>query len=227
MRKSSTGREAKRVRTTSTAVARKKSAPFYRPVRSKFGNQAFPKQLNNTMRYVDWLAVPLTAGLGAWQISCNGLYDANTTGTGGQPAYFDQLKAIYDHYTVVKSKAKFTCISPVNTTTNFTLYIDDDNSINQIAYKAAMYETAKSTIANTTVSAPVVLYNSWDAVKFFGPNPLANDNLQGGQGNNPAEQSYYTLVIGDVAGSSSVSVSVLVEVEYSVIWDELTTIADS
>lgn len=216
---------SKRAKTTTSS--KKRTTALTRPVTAKFGAQAFPKQLKNTMRYVDWLSVPLTGGMGYWQMSCNGLYDPNITGTGAQPAYFDQLKAIYDHYTVLRSKAKFTCISPVNTTTNFTLYIDDDTSINTVAYKAAMYETAKTTIANTTVSGPVVLYNSWDAVKYFGPAPQANDNLQGGQGNNPSEQSYYTLVIGDVAGSTSMNVSVLVEIDYYVVWDELISIADS
>lgn len=217
---------AKRAKSTTTTKTTRKMT-LYRPVRSKFGSQAFPKQLNNTMRYVDWLAIPLSAGYGYWQMSCNGLYDPNVTGTGSQPAYFDQMKAIYNHYTVLRSKAKFTCISPVNTTTNFTLYIDDDTSLNTTAYKAAMLETAKTTIANTTVSGPVVLYNSWDAVQYFGPSPQANDNLQGGSGNNPSEQSYYTLVIGDAASTTGSNVSVLVEIDFYVAWDERTTIPDS
>ena len=162
----------KRARTTT--VVKKRTTPLYKPVKGLFGPQAFPKQLMNTMRYVDWLSIPLSAGFGYWQMSCNGIYDPNTTGSGSQPAYFDQLKSIYNHWTVLRSKAKFTCVSPVNTTTLFTLYIDDDTSINTTAYKAAMLETARCGLANTTVSAPVVLYNSWDAVKYFGPSPQAD-----------------------------------------------------
>jgi len=219
---------AKRTKvTTITTTRAKKKTPIYTAVKGKFGAQAFPKQLNNTVRYVDWLAVPLTGGLGYWQMSCNGLYDPNITGTGSQPAYFDQLKAIYNHYTVLRSKAKFTCISPVNTTTLITLYIDDDASINTSPYKSSMLETAHSLMANTTVSGPIVLYNTWDAVKYFGPNPQANDNLQGTSSSNPTEQSYYTLVLGDVAATTGQNVSVLVEIEYYVVWDELVNIPDS
>lgn len=214
-------------RARSTTTAKKRTFPLYRVVKGKFGSQAFPKQLNNTMRYVDWLAIPIVSGLGYWQLSCNGLYDPNITGTGSQPAYFDQLKAIYNHYTVLRSKVKITLISPVNTNTNVTLYIDDDTSINLTPYKAAMYETAKTALCNTTVSGPVVLFNSWDATKFFGPNPQANDQLHGSSTSNPAEQSYYTIVVGDSAGTSSQSISCLVEIDYYVVWDELTSIADS
>lgn len=229
-RSAAPSQSAKRSKTSATTTTRtvvRKKAPLYRTVKGKFGSQAFPKQLSNRMKYVDWLAVGLSGGIGYWQMSCNGLYDPNVTGSGSQPAYFDQLKAIYNHYTVVKSKAKFTCVSPVNTTTLFTVYIDDDNSINTTAYKAAMLETAKSAMANTTVSNPVELWSSWDAVTYFGPNPQADPNLQGGATTNPTEQSYYTLVVGDVAGTTGSYVSVMVEMYFDVIWDERTTIPDS
>jgi len=203
-------------------VAPRKKTPLYRPVKGKFGAQAFPKQLFNTMRYVDLLSIPQTGGLGKWLLSCNGIFDVNITGTGGQPQYFDQLTAVYDHYTVLKSKAKFTLMSTSSQAVNYTVYIDDDTTTSSNAYQAAMFDTAK-TVLSGKQGDTVTLYSSWDAAKMFGPNPQAQDSLQGTSAANPTEQSYYTLLALDVGSASGNYISCLVEIDYYCVWDEYVT----
>lgn len=204
------------------APARKKT-PMYKPVKGKFGAQAFPKQLFNTMRYVDLINIPQTTGAGRWQFSCNGLYDPNITGTGSQPMYFDQLVAIYDHYTVLKSRMKLTIFNNTDTTTNYTLYIDDDTTSNNTAYVAAQYDTASTRFEKTQVKGAITLYKTWDASKMFGPNPQAQDSLQGTSSANPTEQSYFTIIILDQGLTTGTTCSALVEIDYSCVWDEYVT----
>lgn len=210
---------AKRGRIT---PARKKT-PLYKPVKGKFGAQAFPKQLFNTMRYVDLINIPQVTGAGRWQFSCNGLYDPNITGTGAQPMYFDQLVAIYDHYTVLKSKIKITIFNNTDTMTNYTLYIDDDTTSNNTAYVAAQYDTAKTRYEKTQVAGAITMYATWDATKMFGPNPQAQDSLQGTSAANPTEQSYFTIITLDQGLTSGTTIGALVEIDYYCVWDEYVT----
>lgn len=42
----------------------------------------------------------LQAGTNVWQLTANGLYDPDTTGTGHQPMYFDNYAQVYQRYRV-------------------------------------------------------------------------------------------------------------------------------
>jgi len=69
----------------------------------------FPQKMVMTHKYCD--KVQLTSTLGVitnYLFSTNGLYDPNITGTGHQPAYFDQMTPIYNNYTVIMSRIKVT-----------------------------------------------------------------------------------------------------------------------
>jgi len=207
-------------------TARKKT-PMYRPVKGKFGMQAFPKQLFNTIRYVDVVSIPQVTGSGRWQFSCNGCYDPNITGTGTQPMYFDQLAAIYNHYTVLKSKAKFTFYSNSNTPVCYTVYIDDDTTTQNNAYLAAQFDTAVTRYAVTSTGSEVVMYSTWDAKKSFGGAPQSDPELQGNSGANPVEQQYYTMIVLDTNATTGNNVTCLVEIDYSCVWDEYVTTTPS
>lgn len=204
----------------------KKRASILRPVKARFGLQAFPKQLFNTVKYSELVSVTQAVGVGTYKWSANGLYDPNITSTGSQPLYFDQLMTIYDHYTVLKSKIKLTCASPNGSLIQYVLYVDDDSTTYTNASTALQFPGAVGKFGNT-ISQPFVLYNYFDAAKMFGPNPQAQDSLQGNATTMPSEQSVYTLVIYDTTLTSTTNVSVMVEIEYQVVWDELATVAAS
>ena len=62
-----------------------------------------------------------------WNFGVNCLYDPYLSVGGTQPLYFDQLAAIYSHYTVMKSRIKVTMIP--NTVEPFVggICVDDDS----------------------------------------------------------------------------------------------------
>jgi len=192
------------------------------------GKAGFPKILKNTLKYTDAVVMTVTAGAGSYLFSCNGLYDPNITGTGHQPMYFDQLMAVYDHYTVTSSRIKAYYVPDSTITTGFmvTLYIDDDTATHATGLAAAERDSCKSVVIRPSSQVTTVLYNSWNAVKYFGPNPLANDNLQGSSSANPTEQSYFVCQGYDFSGAAS-GLRLYVEIEYDVTWDELATTAQS
>ena len=137
--------------------------------------------------------------------------------------YFDQLVAIYDHYTVLKSRIKITIFNNTDTMTNYTLYIDDDTTSNNTAYVAAQYDTAKTRYEKTQVAGAITMYATWDASKMFGPNPQAQDSLQGTSAANPTEQSYFTIITLDQGLTSGTTIGALVEIDYNCVWDEYVT----
>lgn len=213
---------AKRQKTS--AVQRKKNAASQRitwRAQPRFGP---PLQQRMVLRYSDFVTITSAAGvLGNYKFRANGLYDPDVTGTGHQPMYFDNYMAIYNHFTVLKSKItwKFVQDSGLTTPSYVALYIDDDSSAATTFLASSEQNTGRSTVLAATDNNTHVLSAEWDAVKYFGPNPLANDNLQGSSASDPTEQSIFTLGYANSAATSSIRG--FVTIEYHVVFDELKT----
>ena len=222
---SSSSALAKRTKTTT-----KKTKKAYVPTKVFIGKQPLPLQLFNTMKYAQQVVITTSAaGFKVYQFSCNALYDPDVTGAGHQPSYFDQIMAIYDHYTVLKARFKITpCVNTDQTAPFFAcVYVDDDTSA-VTSYEQAL-EQRNSTRGYHWLppsGPPPTISYWWDAAKTFGPNPQAQDSLQGTATSNPTEQSYFTFVVQN-ASSVSVSFTAVVEIEYDTVFDELKTIAQS
>jgi len=230
----------KRQRAISTPSKRSRSLPksqqslLRRP--SKSGpSVGFPQKLVIKHIYKDNQA--LTSTLGVTQrylFRANGMFDPDFTGTGHQPMYFDQLAALYDHYTVTRSKIK---ISIVNTTQAdgttpataggvVSLCLEDDTTAPTAFLDLIENSTATTKIIGPIQSSPTVLTRAFSAVGQFGPQPLDNDNLQGTGTSDPAEQTTYVLS-WTPTGAITASVNFLVEIEYTATWDELKSVAAS
>lgn len=190
----------------------------------------FPKQLRVTHRWVEVNTLTTTAGtLSQVQFSCNGMFAVNTPSAAHQPMYFDQLAGIYNHFTVVRSKCTVNIYATTGASFVASLHIDDDTTLTTPSNIYALCEQNSSSYAHIpplTAGGTVTLSKSWSAIEAFGPNPLANDNLQGSSAANPAEQQHYTLSIQDASGSVAVG-RIVTTVVYEAIWDELKNINSS
>jgi hypothetical protein len=161
------------------------------------------------------------------------MYDPELSLTGSQPLYFDQLAAIYDHYTVFASRIIVEVLNAGSGLGVGVVYVEDDTSIVTSFKQAA--EQPSATLAKTIPSKdaqakPVVFRKSWDAKSYFGGDIYDNDNLQGNASSNPSEQSYYTVVFSGLASGGSVdemTAGAYVTIEYDAVWDELRTMARS
>lgn len=185
----------------------------------------FPKRVVSTLKYVGQHEITSTTGaVGVFRYSCNGLFDPNITGTGHQPMYFDNLMAIYRHYTVIGSKITVRMI-PVTSTqgpAGAAVFINDDTSlaVNSLLAASEQSSGTKTVLFAVGQSSPQVLTKTWSAKQTFGGSVLGNDQLQGTVSANPPEQSYYDIVYQDFGAATS-KVHVIVELEYTAVFDEL------
>jgi len=187
-----------------------------------------PSRLNITHRYTESTRITLSAGqLGVYEFSCNSLYDPNTTGAGHQPMFFDQIGAMYLHYTVLRSRIKIqmvpvvasagcqslracVCINPAaGGSSNMNAAIENPRS-NWVLI---------SHLSNT-FGPQNRLSLSWDAKKIFGANALDDPNLSGTPSGNPSEQSFYCFQIQDSQGAGTGAIDVIFTIEYDAQWDE-------
>lgn len=201
-----------------------------KPTKATFGRQLLPKQLYNTLTYCETVNVSLSvAGLGSFLFSCNGMYDPNISGTGHQPRGFDQMMALYDHYTVLKSRMKMTVVSNGNYPLVCSLGQDDDTTISAPnSYDIWEREGFKTIIFNSGAQTnPSSLYSWWDAKKVFGGDPQSDPTMQGTSSANPTEQTYFVCYFDGGAAGVSGSVTILVRIEYDVVFDELQSFASS
>jgi len=224
------GSTAKKQRTTTTT-----KKPYIRKSNTLLNTvnlgKGFPLKSQMTHRYVETTGLTCTSGvITNFRYSCNGMHDPNHTGVGHQPYYYDQLTAIYAHYTVIKSKMKLTCTPALSGSLPCAIvcYINDDTtSVPTDIDNAIEAQQGTYKIMPQGAGDSVVIYSYWDAVKMFGPSPMANDNLQGTSGANPPEQSFYNIVFGSLDKTNTTSCFITVEIEYTAMWDELRDIASS
>ena len=213
----------RRSRSSSNALRRYRS-PTYK---ATFNEVGFPRQLTIRHKYCETVNITTSAGgLGSYVFNCNGMYDPNQTGTGHQPMYFDTCTGIYDHYTVIKSKCKFTFVAK-NTASaaNVGGYINDDATVSIGSFNAACEASSGKGAVIPSVSngqqENKVVWLYWDAVKAFGPSPVTDPNLQGTAAANPTETQCFVAVIQATDLASAVACDVMVEIEYTAVWEEL------
>lgn len=195
---------------------------------TKFPGYGFPTKLNAKLRYVDTFALNAVAGgLSTQQIRCNGMYDPDHSGLGHQPMYYDQLLALYDHYTVLRSRIKLTIFNFTTEPSRVNIYLNDDATVTPTDMNSRMEQSSARNIIVSKEGGPVVLYLSWDAYKTFGGSILGNDNLQGTSGADPVELSLYTITAQNTALTSATSVGIQAEIVFDVVFDELKDIQGS
>jgi len=191
----------------------------------------FPKQLMITHRYVDTFTNATSSSLiGKYVFRANGLYDPNVTGTGHQPMYFDQQTGIYNHFVVVRSKIKVMCSSGAadGVPTALCILCNDDATTTPTNIEGVR-ENANSSVMKLLVPQQgnqVILTASYDAKQIFGPDALAQDNLEGTAAADPTE-GYFYVVCQQGIPVTGTTINYVVEIEYQALWRELKDIVSS
>jgi len=228
----STPRSATRTRTSYASKSRGRNVSRKRkPSGSsvvKFNCYGFPTKLQVKHRYADNINfAAAAAGTATYSFRANGMYDPDYSGTGHQPLYFDQLAAVYDHFTVLKSWIKITVTNTTAYPAMFNAFLNDDVTVTPTSVLTRAEQSAANTRLITKEGGPVVFYLSFDAYKVFGGSVLGNDNLQGTSSADPTEQSIYTLSCTSTDGAQATACSALIEIVYTAVWDEIRDIASS
>lgn len=198
----------------------KKYKRYRAPSTALLGNKRLVK-----LKYHEQLQMnPGVAGIPATYVfSANGLYDPNITGAGHQPRGFDQMMALYDHYTVIKSKCIVTYMKGASQTTSVVCAISLRDSV---TVEASMQDYIES--RNTTFgalpgagNASKVLKKNFSTKAFLGrPHPLSEDDLRGTVSANPVEGAFFHLAVAPTYGIDTAAVDVNVLIEYIVVLTE-------
>lgn len=190
----------------------------------------FPKKMIMTHKYSQTVSLTSTGGIyNNLAFNCNSLFDPDAAVGGHQPLYFDQMAAIYDHYTVIGSKITIKLVSGTSTTDGYAtgIFINDDSTptITSLAHLEEQ-STGKYRVVPPAYRGTTFLTSKWSAKKTFGGSVLGNDNLQGSSTSNPSELSVWVWGLEGLGGAT-VTVYAQILIEYIAVWDELRDIAQS
>lgn len=176
------------------------------------------------LKYLEQIKLDPGLGGSAHQVFyANSLYDPNVTAGGHQPRGFDQMMALFDHYTVIGCKIRADFMSTGNTTNHICLISTQDDSVTQsdpAAYIENKYTTYRYQGGSDT--SPVVLTKAVNPAKFLGrTNPLDDDELRGNSVANPSEGVFFhvSTYAPNFTGNPD-PVDVLVSIEYIVVFQE-------
>jgi len=179
----------------------------------------FPAKWKGTLRYADNNALSTTAGaVNTFVFSANGMFDPNITGTGHQPAGFDQMMISYEHYTVVRSRIVVNFINQSGNTfpTCAVSYHAGSTPITVITQivEDGMISMERLDGANGSHSTSVQRL-SGDVAKFGGIRDLLdNPDYKGTIAANPVEQQYYHVQTWSTdATTSTITFEAVIEYE--------------
>lgn len=188
----------------------------------------FPRMLKFKHSWTESGQLISGGGTGSMQFRCNGMFDPNFTNTGTlQPMYFDQLSAIYNHYTVIASQIDITfMVAGTVAVEPFRIagFVNDDASytisgnIEEIAsQKGGQIRQSAGGIAPRSMRFRM----RWSAKKMFGGSILGNNDLEGSNGVDPLESSYYSFYQRAFNGTASITTWYTAKITYIAIWREL------
>lgn len=191
--------------------------------------QALPNQIICRFRYSEEISVnPTIGGVTAYVFRANSLYDPNLTGTGHQPAPYDQMKLFYKKFKVIGSKIT---ARPIISDTNYetlNCYAGIINSKTSADY--AVYSNVSNLLeskwgkrfktigAYTSMSAANkadagYVSSTWSLKRD--ESRIATDNdFAHAAGSNPAEVRYFEVVNASVGSNDPPSHNWLVTIDY-------------
>lgn len=166
------------------------------------------------------------AASNAYVFSANGLYDPDITGAGHQPMGYDQLMALYEHYTVTNARIT---VSFVNESTTENAYVGiamfPDSSVETVPTKMIENGLLKrewlAPNAGSSKSQCSITYSCKIAKLNGRPGNIVGDDLyRGDSASNPTEQSYFHIFAYNLSTVSTCSVRFDVVIEYDAMFTE-------
>lgn len=177
----------------------------------------FQERRKCMLRYVEnSVSATSTAGsVGSYVMSANGLFDPNITGTGHQPAGFDQMMASYNHYHGVKSR--ISVLFRNSSATYPVVMISRAASAVPVTNQVQLLEEGNYV---RTALMPTGVQGSWkrlsmdmDVRKFGGVDDILDrTDYQGDVAANPVEQVYFIIqVFTEDFTTATVNLDIVIE----------------
>lgn len=179
-----------------------------------------PNRFRISLPYGTFRSLNTSLGaIGSQIFRINGIYDPDYTGVGHQPRGYDQIKEMYDHWTVIGFRAQLMFENQVlgvphivgayvSDSTSPLTTVDDILEYGNVVYKKCEGPgDGGSTV--TTVNVRV------NPNKFMSiSNPLDEDDIRGDPTNDPLRQLYLHCFAYSMSGSEGGTVRLQSKLEY-------------
>lgn len=161
----------------------------------------------------------------------NSCYNPRVAGGGHQPYYFDQMMAVYNHYTVIGAKATVVVTNTGTVPVCFGGYLNDDSTVGPTSLLNCQ-ETVKShwKLIPPNSQQSVKLNWKWSAAKWFTKSKsslLADVNLTGTSSADPGEATVLTLFWQSIDGATTTGITFTLRMEFVTVFTELKDIQSS
>lgn len=186
----------------------------------------FPNSIITTLRYCENLTLTSTTGATTSKVfRANGTFDPNYTDTGHQPMFRDQWAAIYDYYTVLGSKIKVTFKGTSDYSTVVCLQGSGTNSLSSGVNTFLEQNNGVHTIVGNKNCETKQLFMTYSPVENQGQD-VKNDGssmtLVGADPTNGEATYYFGILAATSDAASTSTMDIIVEIEYTVKYTELT-----
>jgi hypothetical protein len=185
----------------------------------------FPDKLLVKLRYHEGNSIgSVTGGINTYKFRLNSLFDPNYTGTGHQPMYRDTYASIYNHYSVVSTRATVRFVN--NSASPFWVgaVIDDDSAasggIDPIIEQNHSKSHLVTSVSGSNSASSIVI--DWDCKKILGINPYTTESYKTAFAENPGEESFL-MIYAATADSTTNNIYFDVTLEYLTLVSELQT----
>lgn len=166
----------------------------------------------------------------SYVFSMNSLYFPNITGIVGQPIGFDQLMPLYDHYTVIGSRARVIMTNQDTTSPAICLVSLKDVATTSTDVSEIIENGLARYAVLTARDGPHSQHEftmNCSPKKFFRKNALNNTSLQGSIISSPTEQVYLHVTQAPLDGADTTVMKCTIEIEYIAILTEPKLLAPS
>ena len=183
-----------------------------------------PKSKKFNFRYVTQVTInPGIAVSGRHAFAANGLFDPDVTGAGHQPYGFDQMMALYNHYTVIGAKIKVTGENSQSDVKICGIQLTPDNlavpSVQDIMERPG--QTWKFIGEQQGGTSAINIAKGFSARKFFGKrNIVGSADYRGDAASNPNELAFFLVWMGPQDGSDLAGQIFTVEISYFAVLTE-------
>jgi len=181
----------------------------------------FPIRMGATMRYCTTVSATQSVGSVAnFNFSCNSIYDPDITGTGHQPYGHDTYADIYNQYTVLRSRLRFTpTLAVASTAITYGVGIEPGTTglpaTDTWAEKPTYLVQGNNQAYAMNGNKPLTIW--WNRAKRFPHNDIYRQ-LSAPFGSNPSEMEIFNIVAQKSDGTALGTIYLFVEIEY---WVEM------
>lgn len=192
-----------------------------------------PSRYVTKLRYAEQ-GVIINPGIGtvsSYTFRANDLFDPDYTSTGHQPRGFDELIAMYNHFTVLGSRITVDFALQPSATYPLDCFIQlaGEPGVSASAIDWHERQDVKSVVISQSGKPTGRLSYNFSAKKFFGPSRPVNDSAQKGSSTaSPSELAYYHLgAVAHNAASDPTGLYCSVKIDYIVMFHEAKSVGQS